>query len=255
MALHASVQRFTQSLRVTPRARTWPAARTPGAAMTTYSFTHGQHLGLYTAFHRSQLNRWLHFGTLGGVFFSAMVLSALVPFGPGLLEHGATLLMLLLAFTTLRLHPAASLVMLGIGLFFCALAGWVATQLPAVPLAAAAMSLHLISWWVSVKLCHEKVEPFVETPHGLVSSNVYFERSYFLGKNLGVNVTFFDAWIQFCISPLSTTWDLLELAGFSNPDQPEIDRVRAKVLESVRLGAPLFTEAELEDPRLTLQRS
>lgn len=220
-----------------------------------HTFTHAQHLGLYTAFHRSHANRLLHIGTLGGVFFSAMCLFALVPFGALPLAHFGTVLMVLLSLTMLRLHAGASALMLAVGLTGCALAGLLAAHVPAGVLAPAAVVLHLGSWWVSVKVAHERVEPFVQTPTGLVSSNLYFARGYYLGRNLGVVLTPFDRWIQFCISALSTAWDLAGLVGWSNPDEAEIAVIRERVLTRIAADEVPFAELAAQAPSSSVSAS
>lgn len=210
--------------------------------MTTpnVSLTHVQHLALYTTFHRSHVNRLMQLVTLPGVFFTAMVLFAAVPFVDAPMAHLGTVLMVILFLTLARLHLGASLVMLIIGLLACAAAERLTQLVPLPVLVPVAAVLHLAAWFLSVKICHQRIEPMVRTPRGWEDTNVYFRHGHHWGSNLGVTLRPIERFTQFCISALSSTWDFLELFGIENPDEAKIAALRDVLTERLARGEPYF---------------
>jgi hypothetical protein len=105
-----------------------------------------------------------------------------------------------------------------------------------------------------VTICHRHVEPFVETDTGREDTNLYFRRQYYLGRNLGIELHPVDRWAQFCISALSSAWEVGELLGVHNPDDAAIRTERARVLTRLKLGEPVLGHSVERVERVHLER-
>lgn len=207
-----------------------------------------RHLAVYTAFHRSAGNKLLHGVFVPTILFSAMCLQAYlrVPTDHplGCLLHLGTLLSLALFAVLSTIDRLGALLLLAWLLPASALAGHLASTVPWLVLVPTAALVHVLSWWFTVKVGHEVVEPELQLEGGAEDSNVYFRRGYYLARDLGCAVSPLDRVIQFCIAPLSVVQDGLALFGLRLRLERAIERERARVLARLsRGGSPLITGA------------
>lgn len=204
-----------------------------------------RHLALYTTFHSSRGNRVAHGVCVPIVLVSGLFLMAYVrlPSAHALspLLHLGTLLTVVMCVALATIDAIGSLCLLAFLLPFSAAAGAAAAGGPALLVIPAAIAVHLAAWYGTVAVGHQKLEPWLATAEGREDSNLYFRRGYYLGRDIGAPVNGLDAFIQFCIAPLSVAQDALLCAGLRRSLQSAIDDERERVTARIERGeAPLL---------------
>jgi uncharacterized membrane protein YGL010W len=190
-----------------------------------------EQMALYCVFHRDRVNRAIHGVTMPIIMLSGLMLVA--PLGIGVILPGpigallplnlglAIVVVLVGAFAPL--DPIAALALGGWMFPSLLIANAIAARLSLPALLAVNAALQGVAWFLAVHVGHERCEPNLlsaeqegETPSA-VSSNLYFERGYFLLRNIGRPVDGLESFQQFAISPFVATLDVLFACGY-RPD-------------------------------------
>lgn len=202
-----------------------------------------RHLALYTTFHRSLGNRWTHGVSVPVILFTMLLLLAYVrvPVNHPLscFLHAGTPVALLLFWTLALVDRAGSVALLGFTLPASGVAGWISHSHSPLLVVPVAIGVHLVAWYGTVVVGHEKIEPPIRVGGGAEDSNLYFRRGYYLGRGWGLPVGLLDSLIQFSIAPLSVVQDILVVVGLRRGLQARIEAERAAILEHLsRCVAP-----------------
>ena len=213
-------------------------------------------VGLYNAFHRRPVNRKIHGVCVPIIMASgAMVLTAIpLPFGGS--HHGPLPLnaaLVVIAINCIVYYPLEILAALA----YTAVA---VPTLVLVNLAAQRMSLganlaintvvQAVAWYVTVKIGHDTYEHDVAVRDGdatrEASSNLYFDRGYFLMRNVGRRASFGESFQQFAIGPFAMMLDLLLMLGYAPELKTRIASFTRTVLQRLERGEPVLASLETE---------
>jgi uncharacterized membrane protein YGL010W len=187
-----------------------------------------EQLALYTVFHQGRANRIIHGVTVPLIMLSGLVL--LAPLGVLLPEAGPL-------GRLLPLNLGLAIIVAGVGAFAfldlvaaLAVGAWlfpavfvaneIASRVGLPMLVAVNGAIQGVAWFLTVQIGHGRFEPTVVTADRAggapveVSSNLYFERGYFVLRNVGRPVTWLEAFQQFAIGPLGVTLDVLFAFGY-----------------------------------------
>jgi uncharacterized membrane protein YGL010W len=200
-----------------------------------------QHLGLYAAFHRSRSNRLLHAACLPFICWTGLVVLWWLP----LPRLGSVSLV-----TAVPLVTVVALSLID-GRGACWLAAWLlplvggaaatAERLAVWPACPLVLALHVAAWALAVDFGHTKLEPALCIDGVAQDSNVYFRRRYFVARHVGCATNSTDAFIQFSVSLLGSTHDLLALLRRSNPLSGAVEHEAARIRERLARGLPPFS--------------
>ncbi len=202
--------------------------------------TLARHLALYSVFHSSVANRVAHAVFVPIVMGTGIVLLTYTGPLPLVLAIGSGL-------TLGVLDPVGGLLL---GLLYAAGYAVSAALLPVVPwywLAPAACALHLCAWYGTVVIGHRVLEPPLDVDGAREDSNVYFRRGFYLGTDLGTELTLLDRLNQFQIAPLSVVFELLFLCGLRRDLKERVEEEASSIRDRLAKSGVAFS-AEREPP-------
>lgn len=216
-----------------------------------------EQVALYSVFHRNPVNRAIHGATMPVIMvsgFSVLAAMAVARGGAGtLLNLGLLVLVVMIgAFAALDVVTAIGFVAWG------APAWWFGTLLVAKLSLPALLSLNAVvqgaAWYLAVQLGHERFEEWLPVPkndgttRALVSSNVYFERRYFLLWNVGFEVSLLESFQQLAISPFAATLDVLFALGYRPSLRARVDSLARVYVARLAQGAAILAGVEARVP-------
>src|ERR1700722_14222637 len=212
-----------------------------------------EQVALYSVFHRDPVNRAIHALTMPLIILSGLMLLAPLRIpgsGPGgwlPINLGAGIIVAaFVAFLFLDETVAIAHRACAFPLVFVAKA--VAPRFGFPALLALNGAVQAISWFLAVQIGHERFEPSLlagktESNQPIhVSSNVYFDRGYFLLRNVGRRVSALASFQQFAISPFAATLDVLFLFGYRPKLQARIRTLVGAYLARLATGKALLPE-------------
>ena len=211
-------------------------------------------VGLYNAFHRRQVNRKIHAISVPIIMASGAMLTALVPLpfgGPqvGLLPMNAAFV--IIAINCLLYFPleiAAALAYTAIAVPTLILANLAAQHVSLTANLAINAAVQAAAWYVTVRVGHDRYESDLvvrdagETRNA--SSNIYFDRGYFVFRNIGRRASFIEAFQQFAIGPFAMTLDVLFMLGYAPDLRRRIASFTDVVLLRLERGEPVLASLE-----------
>jgi uncharacterized membrane protein YGL010W len=199
-----------------------------------------RHLALYTAFHRSRGNKLAHGVLVPIILFTMTCMVAYLGDHRSPLMHLATPISIAMFVVLAAIDLGGASILFAFLLASCFVGGAIAARVsPWITIPIAAL-VHLVAWYGTVVIGHEKIEPGISTGDRIEDSNLYFRRGYYCARNLGQPASIVDALAQFCIAPLAVVQDALVLFGARADLETRIEDERARILERLELGqAPL----------------
>ena len=217
-----------------------------------------EQLALYTVFHQGRANRIIHGVTVPLIMLSGLVLLAplgvLLPeAGPlgGLLPLNVGLAIIVAGVGAFAFLDLAAALVVGAWLFPAVfLANAIASRVSLPMLVAINAAVQGVAWFLTVRIGHGHFEPTVATADRAggtpaeVSSNLYFERGYFVLRNVGRSVTWLEAFQQFAIGPLGVTLDVLFALGYRPELKADIHSLVGTYASRLARGEAILGEEE-----------
>jgi len=177
-----------------------------------------EQLALYSVFHRGVANRAIHNATVPIIIASGMLLA--VPLSAALHIDLGLVVVAGSAGAFALLDAGGALALAAWTFPALWLASALASRLTLPALLVVGLPIQAVAWFVTVQIGHERLEPTLlaaATPGAApapVSTNLYFDRGYFVLRNVGRPVTFLEAYQQFAIGPFALSLDLLFALGY-----------------------------------------
>jgi uncharacterized membrane protein YGL010W len=207
-------------------------------------------VALYNAFHRHRTNRRIHAATAPSIMASGAMLTALVPLpfasrsGP-LPANLALVFFAVCSLLYLALDPLVGFAHAAIAMPTLVLMNLAAQRLSVVANITINALVQGVAWYLAVHVGHDRLERVVVRdalggPPYLASSNVYFERGYFVLRNVGRRATFVESLTQFAISPFVVALDALFALGYAPALERRIADFTQQVVDRLARGEPLL---------------
>jgi uncharacterized membrane protein YGL010W len=216
-------------------------------------------VGLYNAFHRRPINRRIHGICVPIIMASGAMLAAAVPLPfsdarHGLLAFNAALVIVALNCAVyFSLEIVAALAYTALAVPTLILVNFAAQHVSIPTNLAINAAVQAVAWYVTVRIGHERHEHDIVVREGSAlreaSSNIYFDRGYFLLRNVGRRASFVESFQQFAIGPFAMTLDLLFALGYAPDLQRRIASFTDSVLQRLEHGEPVLASLEPEAER------
>jgi uncharacterized membrane protein YGL010W len=210
-----------------------------------------EQIALYSVFHRNPVNRAIHALTMPAILLTGVALLTPLRFGFGGLTLDLGLAIVLLAvFAEARLDWIFALVTAAWTIPLALWSRHLASSMSLLGLLSINGVAQAVGWYLAVKVGHETFEERLLSSEGgqgpvLVSSNIYFDRQYFLLRNLGRKASLLESFQQFAISPFAATFDLLLSLGYRPGLRAEIEHLRGAYMARIARGQDVLSPLEL----------
>ena len=204
-----------------------------------------QHIGLYSAFHRTPKNRNLHQIGIPLVILSGLIACSYLSFSKSTLplanlQHLGTLVSISLFLVTASLDLVGAFFLLSLLIPLAWLTGFVTNFITWEWALLIAFGVQICSWLALLALGNGRFETKIKVGEFFVTANVYFRKGFFLGNNLGVEVSLMDRLNQFSIIMLIAVNATLQRFGCRSSLRRKSLEVSKQVITQLSLGqAPL----------------